>query len=374
MSFSFLRRGLVAAVSGVVLSAVAGTAPADAATIVFTGGTGGSLGKLVDDDMFGPLEDFLGGSFRGDTFTVVDYPNSMWPVTGLLDPSFGASVKVGATQIESAVRSTPGPLIVAGVSQGAVATQLAMAVLNEDSSVPSDTVFVIIGDPNFGMFQPYGKRLAVLDYVPEPVPETRFDVIVVTNEYDGWADPIADPANLLTVANALMALAYVHPFAQNSDLAAVPSENISVRVNSQGGVTTTYLVPTEHLPLTMPLRQLGVPEPLVDNLDGILRPIVDAGYDRGPATELPLERGLEVPLRGTPQLEHPRRTHQRGDQPTENRGQQNRDSQRKSPAPREERELGRLGVLGDEDQQHDQNQEAQDQRHPQRPGAGELDV
>lgn len=374
MSFSLLRHGVIAAVSGVVLLAAPGTAPANAATVVFTGGTGGTLGTLVDDDSFGTHETFLGGAHHGDTFTVVDYPNSMWPVTGPLDPTFGASVATGATNIVAAVRSTPGPLIVAGISQGAVATQHAMAVLNEDPAVSSDTVFVFVGDPNFGLFQPHGNRLTILDYVPEPVPETRFNVIVVTNEYDGWADPIADPTNLLTVANAVMAMAYVHPFAQNSDLAAVPAENISVRVNSQGGTTTTYLVPTEHLPLTMPLRQLGVPDPLVEDLDGVLRPIVDAGYDRGGEPDLPLERGLEVLLRGTPQLEHPRRTHQGGDQPTENRGQQNRDSQRKSPAPREERELGRLGVLGDEDQQYDQNQEAQDQRHPQRPGAGELDV
>lgn len=357
-----------------------GTAPwatadsfAETPTVLFAGGTGGSLGKLVADDTYGTQEDFLGGAYRNATFTVVDYPSAMWPVTGPLDVRFGESVAIGAANIETAVRSASGPVTVAGVSQGAVAVQSAMLVLNEDPAVRSDTVYVIIADPNLGLFQPHGDPLPVLDYVPRPLPETRFTVIVVTNEYDGWADPIADPTNVLTVANAVMAMTYVHPFAQNSDLTTVPPENISVSVNSKGGVTTTYLVPTKQLPLTMPLRDLGTPDSVVDRIDETLRPIIDAGYDRD-GDALPLESGLQVLLRGTPQLEHPRSAHQGGDQATEHRGQQNRHSQRQVPTPGQKGELGRLGVLRDEDQQHDQNQKAQDQRHPQRPGPGELHV
>jgi len=284
MALSSLRGGIIAAFCGLMFAAAPGSASAEAPTILFTGGTGGSLGKYVDHDLFVTSDTFLGGAYREDTFSVVDYPSAMWPVTGLQDLPFGVSVAIGAANIESAVRSTSGPLVVAGVSQGAAALQQAMAKLNEDSAVPSDTVFVIIGDPNFGLLQPYGDELAVLDYIPQPLPETRFEVIVVTNEYDGWSDPIADPSNMLTVANAMMAMVLIHPFAQNSDLSKVPAENISVTVNSQGGVTTTYLVPTKQLPLTMPLRQMGVPDAVVDDLDRNLRPKIDAGYARG-ATE-----------------------------------------------------------------------------------------
>jgi hypothetical protein len=83
---------------------------------------------------------------------------------------------------------------------------------------------------------------------------------------------------LLTDLNALMALAYVHPFAQNADLSAVPPENIHTTANGQNGTTTIYRVPTRQLPLTMPLRQLGVPETVVDGVDSLLRPIIDQGY------------------------------------------------------------------------------------------------
>lgn len=121
-------------------------------------------------------------------------------------------------------------------------------------------------------------HLPILNYTPQPLPETRFNTVVLINQYDGWADPITNPWNLLTVANALMGLIYVHPYAQNSDLSTVPTEDITTTTNSQGGTVTTYFVPTEHLPLTMLLRQLRVPAAIVDGIDNLLRPIIDAGY------------------------------------------------------------------------------------------------
>jgi hypothetical protein len=82
----------------------------------------------------------------------------------------------------------------------------------------------------------------------------------------------------LTDLNALMGIVYVHPYAQNSDLSSVPAEDITVTTNDQHGTTTVYHVPTEHLPLTMPLRQLGVSDGFVDEIDSALRPIIDRGY------------------------------------------------------------------------------------------------
>lgn len=39
-------------------------------------------------------------------------------------------------------------------------------------------------------------------------------------------------------------------------------------------------MPTKNLPLTRPLRDIGVPDSLVDKADQFPRPIVDAGYRR----------------------------------------------------------------------------------------------
>jgi len=81
----------------------------------------------------------------------------------------------------------------------------------------------------------------------------------------------------------MMGLVYVHPYAQNSDLSTVSTSDITTTTNSQGGTVTSYFVRTEQLPLTMALRQLGVPATIVDGIDKVLRPIIDAGYSRNPS-------------------------------------------------------------------------------------------
>lgn len=51
-------------------------------------------------------------------------------------------------------------------------------------------------------------------------------------------------------------------------------------VNSRGATTTTYLVPVNHLPLTLPLRYLGMSDAEVDQIDSVLQPQIDAAYAR----------------------------------------------------------------------------------------------
>ncbi|MGV1006886.1 MAG: PE-PPE domain-containing protein [Candidatus Nanopelagicales bacterium] len=263
------------------LIAVVVSPVAYAGTVLFVGGTSGTIGRLVPDGIFGTPGEFLGGAYSDDTFKVVDYPGSLWPITGPFDRTLGASVSIGINNLYTAMESTPGPLVIAGVSQGAMVVQQLEADLNDDPAIPSDTNFIIIADPNFGILRGLdGVHIPILNYIPQPPFETRFITTVVVNEYDGFADPIANPWNLLTDLNAAMAVLFVHPFAQNSDLAAVPPQDIVVTTNAMGGTVTTYFVPTKHLPLTMPLRLLCVPAPIVDAIDNVLRPIIDAGYAR----------------------------------------------------------------------------------------------
>ncbi len=323
--------------AAVMLSASVGSPPAaGAATVLFANGA--TIGAPVNDPV-SFRKNFLGGAYRDDSVAFLDYPASLWPVTGLFDPTLGRSVAIGTANMVDLVGSTPGAVVVSGVSEGSIVAQRAQAALNDDPSIPSDTTFILIADPNLGAFHSlHGVRLPILAFTPEPPAVTRFTTIVVINQYDLVADPIARPWNLLTLLNATLALAYVHPHAQDSDLSAVPPANITVTTNSQGGTTTTYFVPTEKLPLTMPLRQLGVPGGLVDAIDGGLRPVIDAGYR--PVRQLPFQRGGQVLLRRPAQLEHPRGADQRGDQTAQHRRQQNRDPQRQVPMPVQEGERG----------------------------------
>jgi hypothetical protein len=271
-----------ATLCGVALTAAAlALAPAATAeeTVLWMGGTGGTIAHYLPPGLFGTPDSFLGGEFRNHQFTVVDYPSGLWPITGLQDPTLGASVDIGTASLVAAARATVGPLVLAGVSQGAMVVQQAQVILDSDPAIASDTTFILIADPNIGAFAgAYGRYIPIVDYTPRPAGDTRFTTIVVSNQYDGFGDPIRRPWNLLTVANAFMGLVTVHPFAQNSDLAAVPAGNITTTVNSHGGTTISYRVPTRQLPLTTPLRQLGVPSEVVDNIDTALRPIIDSGY------------------------------------------------------------------------------------------------
>lgn len=190
----------------------------------------------------------------------------------------GDSIDSGAANLVAAALSTHDDLVIAGVSQGAMVVQQAQALLNSEPSIPSSTTFIIIADPNLGLVRGYqGGTVPVLHHSPQPLAETRFNTIVVINQYDGFGHSGSRPANLLAGLNAMMGMAYVHPFAQNSDLSTVPEQNITTAVNSAGGTTTTYLVPTQHLPLTQSLRGTVVPDAVVDALDTSLRPIIDAG-------------------------------------------------------------------------------------------------
>jgi hypothetical protein len=58
-----------------------------------------------------------------------------------------------------------------------------------------------------------------------------------------------------------------------ANLSTVPAENITTTVNSAGGVTTHYLVPTERLPLVQLFSSLAP-------IEGLLKQWVDAGYSR----------------------------------------------------------------------------------------------
>jgi hypothetical protein len=115
-----------------------------------------------------------------------------------------------------------------------------------------------------------------------PAPETPYQTIIITREYDGLADFPDRPLNLIATLNALAGVVYVHPvsYGPDTDLDAIPEDDVTETVNSLGGRTTTYFVQNEHLPLLQPLRDMGVDERVVSAVEQPLKQIVDAGYSR----------------------------------------------------------------------------------------------
>ncbi|WP_082695818.1 PE-PPE domain-containing protein [Mycobacterium sp. IS-1742] len=258
--------------------AIAAAAPASADTALYVGGTGWP-GTPTQSQMTWLQNGVYAG--REDTLVGVGYPAS--PIL------MNESIAMGARELGGAVTSTKGRKSLVGVSQGSLVVheeeRRIMALPENQRPAKDDVRFVYIGDParpsgGIANWVPEGVRIPGIGISrPAPLVETPYETVYVTREYDGIADFPDRPLNVVSTANAVMGVVYLHPN-YGVDLTAVPKDDITETTNSKGGRTTSYLVPTKELPLTKPLRQLGVDRRIVDEVDKRLRPLVDSGYKR----------------------------------------------------------------------------------------------
>jgi diacyltrehalose acyltransferase len=193
----------------------------------------------------------------------------------------------GVEQGIIAVREVDGQVVVIGESMGSmVASRVAVELANSGPAAPStdDIRFVLIAPPEAGVAEYFkeGTFIPLLNYRVSRVPESKYHTTIVIGEYDGWADPPDRPWNLASTANALLGVVFIHgaPIAAAEDPPDEPGPNTTIETNGQNGTVVTHLIPTENLPLTQPLRLIGIPDEVVDAADQVLRPIVDAGYRR----------------------------------------------------------------------------------------------
>ncbi len=146
--------------------------------------------------------------------------------------------------------------------------------------------FVLVANPN----RPNGGILARFGGLFIPIlgvsfdgatPDDEYQTIDVAREYDLIADFPKYPLNLLADVNALLGYFYLHP---NYGSSVVNLNDPSTFQSHTSGNTTYYLVHTEHLPLLQPLRDIGVPAPVLDLVEPTLRVLIDLAYDHTPRT------------------------------------------------------------------------------------------
>lgn len=218
------------------------------------------------------------GFFPNATPSIVAYPASIF-----LRGSIAKHVDQGATNLEAAFRAHPGPSILVGQSEGAVSIDIEQARLENDPTAPAadQLVFSVFSDPMRGIMNTLfkdGTKIPLIGLVAQTPVESRYDTVVVTNEYDLWSDFPNRPWNVLALINALSGATLTHARASDAP-SDVPAGNITVTTNSLGGKTTSYLVPAQQLPLTAPLR-LVLPGKLVDAIDKAVKPAIDSAYTR----------------------------------------------------------------------------------------------
>jgi hypothetical protein len=112
-------------------------------------------------------------------------------------------------------------------------------------------------------------------------PESPYDTVVITRQYDGISNWPAHQLNVVADANAVLGALYLHNQSNYEvDLASLPAEDVTTTKNSLGATTTTYhLIPnTGLLPLLRPLHDVGVATALLEAIQLTLQPIVDSAY------------------------------------------------------------------------------------------------
>jgi len=261
---------LVSSVAVAAIVAVPGVAIA-APTTFTLGGTY----QLTDNGQPVPplnLSGVLGGKYDDGPAVSVAFPAT---VVGM-----DQSVALGADHLVAQIQSSSGERRALGISQGAIAVAEAkrrlMALPVDQRPASGALTFVAIGDPT----RPGHGALSQIGY---RTVDTPYDTVYFTREYDGFAD-LPDRFNVLAIANAAAGIVYVHPYYGQLP-ANLPEKNVTTTVNGAGGNVTDVLIPTAHLPLLQPLRNLGMN---VDGLEAVLRPMVDAGYSRNDVKPAPV--------------------------------------------------------------------------------------
>lgn len=235
----------------------------------------------------------------------VQYPRDLAPLVGdkTLDQSLAEGVASALLLIPDSLEDGD-TITLVGVSQGAVLMYRTKQELIAAGYDPAALTVMTFGDP----VNPDGGLLAKMDRyhirLPGFTPATHTPgegaYVTFVIEYDLIADA-PDNLNPVSWANAVMGGVYDHPTYSLDLVDEAEADNRVVSnadewYQSQGDTQAVAyyqhnLIKQPNLPLTRPLRQIGteiadddgdvVVNRAVDQLDNLLRPIVDAGYDGG---------------------------------------------------------------------------------------------
>jgi hypothetical protein len=263
-----------------VLVAIAGStamvcAPAAWADVLYLGGTG-QQDAPTKAGMAWLINEGIVTTTDPDDLVGVDYPADLWPLVGTL--SLDKSVAAGTNTLDGLIPAADDPVTVVGVSQGAVVINYEKRRLMAESNPRTDIDFVTLGDPTNSDGGILAKlppvHIPILDFTFTPAPvDTPYPTTEIVREYDGFADWPDRPFNALADLNALAGIVYLHPDYGGLDL--TDPENAKI----ENGNTTHIVVKSDELPVTQPLRQIGVDDNIVDAIDKPLCRIIDRAYD-----------------------------------------------------------------------------------------------
>lgn len=268
----------------IAVALTAGTAPTDDVALVMGGtGTPHPPPTYVDaaDSVYLQPNGFDGITVPLPTkATFLDAEKVLSAETATLTAAIEAQIAAGHG-------GAGDPVYVFGYSGSAALPPEVMAALHADG-VPSDAVhFVVIGSPvtpDGGWFTrfdipPGSDAISPLNNTPlgHPLPNDLYPTDVYITEYDPVADFPRYPLNLLSDLNALIGLFYRHLAYMGLSAEQVAQ---AIPLDTAGHTLTDYyMIPSEYLPLLVPLALVPViGKPLYDLLEPDARVLVNLGY------------------------------------------------------------------------------------------------
>lgn len=224
-------------------------------------------------------------------------PAGLYPLTGTKVLTLDASVAQGVTILDNTLMGPQGliqpggkPVVVQGISQGAIIASLEMEKLAALSSPPtgSQLGFVLLGDPmnpNGGIFKRFAglsfPSLGQTFYGATPS-NTPWPTTIYTLEYDGIADWPRYPIDIFADLNAFAGFYHVHPLYPSLDPGDLPLGYDLVPLSTSlgySGNTSYYMITIPHLPLLEPVRSIPlVGNAIADLVEPDLRVPVNLGY------------------------------------------------------------------------------------------------
>jgi hypothetical protein len=289
-----------------------------AATSIFIDGTQDIL-PTTDPQGIERMKDTLMGAFDLEAGLgpvgvnkFIEYPRSFGILTNGVgyDESKDVASQKTYDAIKAAIAANPGgtPIYVIGYSQGANAASDVLKRLEEEGFTDrtDDITFVLLGNPArndggvmarlpLGVFVP----LIGLTFGASTNPSTDLNapqVIQISKQYDAASDVPTYVLNPFAWANTALGFFYVHNgYYQDVDLDldddgdvdqddVVLAEASPDYIVTRNGNITDIVIKNKpgDLPLLRPLRDLGVPDELLDALEPFFRTMIEAGYERPP--------------------------------------------------------------------------------------------
>jgi hypothetical protein len=230
-------------------------------------------------------------------------PEQFWPLTPTLGSlSLDQSVAAGIQDLNNAIMpqlALGHNVTIWGTSQGAtVQTGEIVNLMASGSPGTGQLKFILTGNPNNpdgGAFERFtGLYVPGLDMLFNGAtpPNSPYQTVIYSNQYDLAADFPRYPLNLVSDANTFMGFLY----GQHDYVPWFPDQYVPLPTSpGYSGNTTYYMSLTQNLPLLDPLR-VYLPAPYGNALADLLQPdvrvIVDMGYGSGEYANLPTPASL----------------------------------------------------------------------------------